>query len=348
MSKNVIAAIAVAGLGLASCASPSQAVANELTIGIGWESISDDSVDWTKVREHLDASDADAITVGVGRSDFIGFPAAGQEEYWAADVEAGEDRVRDVVDTLTADTDRTVTLTIDVMAPTIVETNPDYVGAFADSSTSEDFPSATALHSGEVGDRIESMCAAVDERYSPDAIALTELIGDTFFSSADEQLYREMTGEPEFPRNDDGEVNTSDDTLNDWQSGIITDVIERCQDASGNQVVMDARVNWDAPGENRFDSGHRYDDILATGADLSLWAYTSLSDEEPETVEAIAAGLRERFDESEQDRITLSLGLWGDLTPRQLETAVGSTGDFHTSVTPLSLMTDRHWAVLEN
>ncbi|STC70248.1 hypothetical protein [Corynebacterium pilosum] len=348
MRKTVLAVIGVAGIGLAACSTPNRATAEELTIGIGWESVSDDSVDWGEVRERLDSSDTDGITVGVGRSDFIGFPAAGQEEYWAADVKAGEDRVRDVVDTLTADTDRTVTLTIDVMAPTIVDTNPDYVGVFADGSPSEDFPSATALREGEVGDRIEAMCGAVDERYSPDAIALTELIGDSFFSPTDEQLYREMTGEPGFPRHEDGEVNTADDTLNDWQSGIITDVIERCKGAADSQVVMDARVNWDAPGENRFDSGHRYDDILATGADLTLWAYTSLSDEEPETVEAIAQGLRGRFDESEQERITLSLGLWGDLTPKQLETALGATGDFHASVTPLSLMTDRHWAVLEN
>ncbi|WP_257158648.1 hypothetical protein [Corynebacterium cystitidis] len=318
-----------------------------LTLGIGWESVKDDTVNWDEVRERLDSTGANEITVGVGRSDFIGFPAAGQEDYWAAGVKEDEDLVQDVVDTLTRGTDRDVTLTIDVMAPTIVETNPDYVGAFADGSASKDFPSATALYRGPVGDRIESMCEAVDERYNPDAIALTELIGDTFFSPADEELFAEMTDEDEFPRHENGSVNTADDTVNDWQSQIITSVIDRCQSASGNQVVMDTRVNWQAPGENRFDSGHRYNDILDTGADLTLWVYTSLSDEEPETTGAVAEGLQERFDDSELERITLSLGLWGDLTPDQLETALEGTQGFQTSVTPLSLMTDEHWAVLK-
>ncbi|WIM68652.1 hypothetical protein QP027_04480 [Corynebacterium breve] len=320
----------------------------DLTIGIGWESVSDDSVDWKEVRSRLDEANASGVTVSVGRADFIGFPVKGQEDRWASGVSEKDDIVDDVITSLTKGTDRRVVLTIDTMAPRIVETNPKYEGVFASGEKAEDFPSATALYEGEVGEGVEKLCAATQERYSPDAIALTELIGDTFFSAADEELFKEMTGEKEFPRDDKGDIDTSDDILNDWQSEIITSVITRCQEASGGSVVMDARVNWDAPGENRFDSGHRYDDILDTGADLTLWTYTSLAQKDPQAIEEIAAGLKDRFGDEAAERFTLSVGLWGDISPKELTQSVDSAEGFPVSVTPLSLMTDKHWDALSN
>ena len=311
-----------------------------LTVGIGYESVSSDEVDWPGIRERLDRAGVDAVNVSVGRADFIGFPAEGEQEYWASGVEQGQDRVEEILDTLQEGSDRRVGLTVDVLAPRIVEQDDDYKAVFADGKPAEDFPSAVALHRGEVGDRVVEMCGATATRYSPDYIVLTELIGEAFFSEADEQLYRDMTGEDGFPRDAEGNIHIADNTLNDWQSDIIVGVIERCRDAAGVQVEMDARVNFDEPGSNRFESGHRYEDILATGSDLSLWAYTALVDESPDAISDVATGLTERFSPEELDRITIAVGLWGDLSNREVETSLRSGEGLSTvSYTHLTLPT---------
>ena len=173
------------------------------------------------------------------------------------------------------------------------------------------------------------------------------MIGDAFFSEADEALYRSMTGEPGFPRDEQGNIRVADSTLNNWQSEIITDVIQRCQNTAGIAVEMDARVNWDDPGTNRFDSGHRYEDILGTGADLALWVYTGLAHVSPTVTHDVAAKLKDRFDNRERERITLTVGLWGDMSHRDVKQALRSGEGFDMSLTPMSMMDDKHWEILE-
>ena len=318
-----------------------------VTVGIGYESVSSDDIDWKQIREQLDRAGVDGVNVSVGRTDFIGFPVSGEEDLWASGVDEGRDRVAEIVDTLQSGSERRVGMTVDVLAPRIVERDADYKASFSSGKPAEDFPSAVALHEGEVGKRVVEMCRATAQRYEPDYIVLTELIGDTFFSEADEKLYATMTGESGFPRTADGKIDVADDTLNDWQSAIIVGVIERCQEAAGIPVEMDARVNFTEPGANRFESGHRYDDILATGADLSLWAYTALADEKPDAINDVAVGLAERFSPDELDRITVTVGLWGGISPREVETALQSGEGMAMAITPLSMMEDRHWDILE-
>lgn len=297
----------------------------------------------------MDDAGIDTVTLAAGRPDFTAFPAENQEEYWGRGVTADQDPLADILDTLRTP-QRSVGITIDALAPRIVEKHDAYQAAFADGTPAEDFPSATALHEGEVGERITTLCGAVAKRYEPDYLVLTELIGEAFFSPADETLYSEMTGNDGFPRTPDGTIRTADDTLNDWQSHIITNVITRCADAADLPVEMDARVNWEHPGDNRFDSGHRYEDILATGAHLALWAYTGLEGVSPATTGDIATRLRERFDEQTLRRIRLTVGLWGDMTPEDVRTAFDAARDaapeMAMSLTPLSMMGEEHWELL--
>lgn len=288
----------------------------------------------------------DAVNISVGRPDFIAFPSSNNEEWWGAGVRPGEDRVEDIIQRLSGNSDREVGLTIDVLAPRLVAQNSDYQGKFTNGQAAEDFPSAVALHEGVIGERITSLCAEASKRYAPDYIALTELIGDSFFNDADEDLFRTMTGESGFPRDDEGNIKVADDTLNDWQSRIITDVITRCHDASGVPIEMDARVDFEHPGANRFDSGHRYEDILATGSRLSLWAYAALEGEPPEAIGELIDGLRQRFNDEELARFTVSVGLWGDASPEEVQKSLSQGAGMNMSVTPLSMMTDRHWEAL--
>lgn len=164
-----------------------------------------------------------------------------------------------------------------------------------------------------------------------------------------------MTGEEGFPRDRDGDVDLRDETVADWQSQIVTDLIQRCSKASGLPTEMDVRVNWDDPGADRADSGHRYQDILDTGAHLTLWAYTGLADGAPEDTVALTAGVTKRFTDEELQRTTISVGLWASddetLGPGELAAAVEGAasvrgGPPEILITPLSMMTDQHWNAL--
>ncbi|MDN6138122.1 MAG: hypothetical protein L0L74_09405 [Corynebacterium casei] len=199
-------------------------------------------------------------------------------------------------------------------------TPSDIAGQSADGRSSDSFPSATALHYGDVGEQIVELCRAASERYSPDRIALTELMGDAFFSDVDEELFSDMTGEDGFPRTDDDDIDTSDETVQQWQSDIVTDLISRCRSAANTEVEMDARVNWAEPGADRADSGHRYDDLLDAADHVTLWAYTGLQeDSKPKDTAKLVDALRKRYSFKELDKFTVSVGLWSFPTARKAQ-----------------------------
>ncbi|MDO5508578.1 MAG: hypothetical protein Q4F64_09600 [Corynebacterium casei] len=194
-------------------------------------------------------------------------------------------------------------------------TPDDIAGQIADGRSSDSFPSATALHGGDVGGQIVELCRAASERYSPDRIALTELMGDAFFSDVDEELSSDMTGENGFPPTDEDAIDTSDETVQQWQSDIVTDLISRCRSAANTEVEMDARVNWAEPGSARADSGHRYGDLLEAADHVTLWAYTGLQeDSKLKDTAKLVDILRKRYSFKELDKFTVSVGLWSSST----------------------------------
>lgn len=344
---------------LTACTSSVSPAPESLAVGIGFESVTDPETNWDEVRENFDAAGVDAFTISIGRPEWAGFAWNGQQDHWAPAIrraeDAGRDLVREAIETLSLDTDRAVTLTVDVLSPLAVSEDEELAGAFPDGSAAEAFPSATALYQGEIGDRIVAMCGAAAQRYSPDRLAITELLGDTFFADSDEELFSEMTGRDGFPRTADGEVDLTDAAVTDWQSEIVTDLIQRCGEAAEIPVEMDVRVNWEDPGAGRPDSGHRYPDIYDTGAHLTLWAYSGLAGVPAESTADLAAGMKEQFSAEELSRTTLSTGLWSEggstQSPGDLVTAVRAAasvaeGPAEILITPLSMLTDEHWEAL--
>ena len=61
----------------------------------------------------------------------------------------------------------------------------------------------------------------------------------------------------------------------------------------------------------------------------------------------VAAKLKDRFDNRERERITLTVGLWGDMSHRDVKQALRSGEGFDMSLTPMSMMDDKHWEILE-
>lgn len=352
----ILCGAAMLSLIMADCAAPSRLRASRAqpALGIGFESVHDHAIDWADVARRFDDAAVSGFSVAVGRPEWLAFPWTSRQDAWASQVVSGADRIRTIIDTLAPERSRTVTLTVDVLSPARITADPDLAGVFAHGAVSTDFPSASALHDGDLGAEVVELCAEVAERYRPDRIALTELIGEAFFNGDDEDLFRRMTGATGFPR-DAGMIVTHDPSVTAWQSAVITAVVERCAEAAapfGTTVGMDARVNWEDPGQDRPDSGHLYAEILAIGAHLTLWAYTGLQDIDPARTADLAEAIRRRLTPEQLARTTISVGLWSEgrepMPPAHLALAFdgAARGTPEVLVTPLSLMRDEHWDVL--
>lgn len=61
----------------------------------------------------------------------------------------------------------------------------------------------------------------------------------------------------------------------------------------------------------------------------------------------VAAELKDRFDKRERERITLTVGLWGEMSHGDVKQALRSGDEFDMSLTPMSMMDDEHWKILE-
>lgn len=323
-----------------------------LHIGIGMESLSD-GTDFKDVASKFEEADVEGYSLAVGRVEWLAFPWENNEDIWSGvaekAAESNTDPIKSAMEKLGPE--RYSTLTVDVLTPATNEDNPEYMGKFANGENAPEFPNAVALHDGETGTRLTALCAEISERYHPDRIALTELMGDTFFSENDEKLFSTMTGEDGFPRTEDNSIDTAHPVLQAWQAEIIGGVLQRCSDAANLPVEMDARVNWEDPGANRAESGHNYDQILKSQHHLTLWAYTGLSGSKPESTHDLVRGIRQRFNSKALDSTTISVGLWTNnddaYSPTDTATAVkNSAGASSVLVTPLSMMTDKHWHAL--
>ncbi len=331
-----------------------------LTIGVGFEALGDVHT----LEDRLDEVGAAGVSIAVGRPDWVAFAWEEQPDATAS----RDDRVAHAIEHLGTRADgtpREVTLVIDALAPRLIADDEDLAGVWPDGEVSDLLPGATAWAQGEVGERIGALCGTLAQRYSPDRIALTELLLDATFSDVDLAAYRAATGARDWPRTRVGAIDTAHPSLDRFRADAATALTERCAERArphGAEVDVDVRVNWDAPGSDRLDSGHAYDRLLDAGGRLTLWNYFALNDRAPADSAALAEGLARRFG-PDLEHVTVSVGLWagsggdnaaanaidGVVTPAAMAAGVEASlthGVRRVSVTPASLMTDEHWAAL--
>lgn len=344
---------------------------DRLTVGVGFENVTGSADELRTLAGRLDEVGASGVTIGIGRPDWVAFPWDAHPDTWAIKGRL-DDRVRVAMDELGTSgsgRQREVTLVIDVLAPRLIEDHPEEAGVSADGERSDLFPGAASYRDGVIGKRIVELCAATAERYRPDRIALTELILDQSFSDADLAAYRDLTGNRDWPRDNDGDLDTDDPSLATFRSEIAADLAGRCDAAAaphGVQTDVDVRAAWDDPTGNRAESGHDYELLLTRVDRLTIWNYYALNGRDPAWSEELTAGLRDSLGRQGVRRITVSVGLWADgdgdvaayedeertmiLTPNAMAEGVRASltnGVTSVSVTPASRMTDQHWAALK-
>ena len=144
----------------------------ERGVNFGFEDVSNRSYDWPAVRQKLADANASAVSLAVGRVEWVAFDW--QERPEAVAVSEGEDLVQKAIDGI--GDGYTLSLVIDTLVPQMIDEDSSIAGQNPAGEKSKDFASVTAIRDGEVGDRIVELAEELAGRYDPDRIVLTELM----------------------------------------------------------------------------------------------------------------------------------------------------------------------------
>lgn len=330
----------------------------ERVISLGFEDVVTSSERLDQLARRLDQVGATGISLGVGRPDWTAFPWPELPEAESARVRAtGRDFTQEAIDRLRTGSDgrtRTVTLTVDALAPRWIAQRPELAGVRLDGSSSEEFVGLTALTSGPAGDRLVAMVELLADRYRPDAVSFTELMfDDATFGPADLASYRAASGAVDWPRDGSGQVDPADASIAAWRSDALADLVGRAREqvaGTGVRMEVDVRAAWTDPAGDRAESGHDYDRLLRSADRLVVWNYFGLSDRPASYSADLAHATRQRA----PGRFVISVGLWARdetiISPRETRVALQALtrgGAGAVSVTPASRMTDAHWAAVQ-
>lgn len=323
----------------------------ERSVAFGFEDVAVEDADWPSHRARLREVSTTAVTISVGRADWLAFPFDAASE-WECSVVArtGRDFVREALAGLDG---LGITLVIDTLAPRAIERDPGIAGRAVDGRSSPDFLSVSALDGGYFGAHLEAMCEEVARRYRPERIGLTELMfDDATFGPEDLAHFTEHTNCAEFPTKDSGEIDVDHPAVHRWRSEALARLAGRISGTVaefGVQVEMDVRANWKNPEGDRADSGHDYGLLLGSVDRIAVWNYFALGGVEPSYGAELVTSLRQRFG----DRVVMSTGLWNRggavVSPEDMGDSlrsVASAGAQSVSVIPASLMSEDRWKVL--
>lgn len=336
------------------------------SVSVDFGIVTDPDTDWAAIDRHLDAAGANGVDLNAGRVEFTAFDWPAHPE---AAAEPGTDHLSRAARALheAADgTPREIGLIVDAYVPEWIKADPSIAGVSADGRRSPYRASASQLATGEVGDRLVEYVTDLGERYDPSRIAVTELFLNYYsFGDDDLALYREMTGADDWPRDADGRIDDDAPELGAWRSEVLAGLLARMRagldgvrDGRGEQIelAMDVRVDWDDPAAGVPSSGQDYEILLRSADRLVVWAYVGPQDRTPADVAGLTGALEAAgYDMS---RFTMSVGLWAGSAdadpPRAIapglmaETveAAGTHGVTDVNVTPLSHLSEAHWAAL--
>ncbi|WP_143556999.1 hypothetical protein [Serinibacter salmoneus] len=376
------------GLALATACTPPDD-ATHRAVSLGFEDVAgQDRPDLTQIADELAAVEATAVHLAAGRVEWTTFPWPDHPEAWSAAVseaieEGGSgDLLGEAIthlagggletqDASPGGPEREVVLTIDALVPSLIAQDATLAGVTANGEASDLFASAAALAEGEVGDRLVAMAEHLARTYRPEAITVTELMfDDATFSEQDLALYRRMTGESDWPRDDGGAIDEEAAEIGAWRSQVLADLLTRMRERvapHGVALAVDVRADWEDPVRGRAQSGHDLT-ILGDAVDrFILWNYPGLVGRTGAESADLTAGLAAGG--VDPDRVTVSVGLWaaqgegagvdadlassqsgdGVLPVAQFADAVAASatsGVTAVAVTPRSLMTPGHWEAL--
>lgn len=353
----IAATTAAAATVLGGCAAK-KVVPEERSMNFGFEDLVTATPRWADYGPNLQKAHVNAISLAVGRTDWLAFEWSTVPEISASMVqESGTDYVAEALDKLGKflPKDYQLTLTIDALLRNWISQQANLAGTTPSGKKSSEFASVTALTEGAVAERLVNLVGELCTRYTPHRIALTELMFDNAtFGEEDLKSYCTTTGAKDWPRRNDGSINESHASIGQWRSKALASLLSKVKAEArrhdDTQLDVDVRAPWDDAEGDRTESGHNYKMLLESVDRIVVWNYFGLENKPPTYGGEVTKELKKSF----SDNFTMSSGLWAPdnqtVSPRDLETslqAVAKAGANSVSVTPASMMTPDHWHVLE-
>jgi hypothetical protein len=310
-------------------------------------------------EQHLKAAGINLVGLGAGRVEWTYFKWADHEPNWASPVrEAGVDYLLE--DALRFGQWANISAVVDVFSPNYIRSHPGTAAIRVDGVPSTDLVSTSELTTGEYGRLLLSMVEYIAVNYPVDSISLTELFYHIDgYGPDDKALYLAYSGNSDWPRNQDGTIAINDKSIGDWRThalDVYLDQIVTICHKYGKQFFLDVGLTLDygftpeSLAHITNEHGTNYSVVLEHSDKIIIWGYFALDDFQPEFLEDVARFLTGY----EQDRVILSIGLWGRNTlvvsADQLQRAIlasqaGGISDLW--ITPGSLMTADHWSILD-
>jgi len=307
------------------------------------------------LQVNLTRVSANFVALSAGRPDWTYFKWVGHEAWWSSEV---TDDQRDYLaeDIANYGAGRHVNAIVDIFAPHWIIAHPAdaavfYTGAY----TSPVQVSTAALVNGAYGWHVLEMIGYIAAFYHVDSIAITELFYHDYGYGADDlALYQADTGNSDWPRDANGNIDRNHPTLGLWRSQKIASWLERaaaCAHNHGKQLYLDVRISWgNLPSESR-ENGQDYATMLAVVDKLILWGYPNLEGYPPGYLQEVSAYLSSKY---LANRFIMSIGLWGPLgnvvPANDIQTSMQSSvagGLPDLWITPTHLFTAAHWDVLD-
>jgi len=306
-------------------------------------------------EQQMTAAGINMVALSAGRVEWAYFRWAGHESDWSSEVaDTG-------IDFLGEDAARygqwaNVNAVIDVYAPNYVSTYPERAAINVLGERSPNLVSTAELVNGEFGQKLLDMVGYIAANYPQvDSISITELsYRIDGYGPDDLALYSAATGQSDWPRQSNGQVDIDDPSIGNWRSAAMGEFLGRAAARAhqyGKQLYMDVSISVGNLGLMTNNRGTNYSAMLQNVDKIVVWDYFGEDEFPPEYSRDIAQFLTQFG----TGRVILSVGLWGvsgsTVSASDFQTAIQASMDGgmpNIWICPGSMMTSDHWQALNN
>ncbi|MFH2039699.1 MAG: hypothetical protein ABIJ65_09730, partial [Chloroflexota bacterium] len=321
-------------------------------IGLTWPDYSTSRSIIDQVEQQLKDDGMNLVALNAGRVEWNFFKWAGNEATWAGSVEDTG------IDFLAEDAARFgkwahVDAMIDVFAPAYIQAHPEKAAINALGIASPYLVSTVEMVNGEFSQRLLAMVEYIAANYPVDSISFTELqYRVDGYGPDDTASYLAYSGNTDWPRQQNGQIDIDDTSIGDWRSYMIGTLLNKATAIAhkyGKQLFMDVTLNVNNMTLMANNKGQNYNVMLQNADKIIVWGYYAEDQYPPETFVQVGQFLSTLG----KNKAILSIGLWGPnnttASADSVKIAIQSAqagGMANLWITPYSMLTSDHWQVL--
>ena len=329
-----------------------------------------DYLDMSKSREEVDALESqmrqggiNMVVLSAGRVDWTYFPWKAHNDRWSSDVKDTG------IDFLAEDSQRFgkwahVSAAVDILGPLYIQNHPAAAALSASGTASKNLVNTMELVDGQFGQDALGLIESISAIYPVNSIMISELFYYTDgYGDVDKSAYMSYTGQQDWPRAADGEIDINNPTIGAWRVYEIGKFLTKAAEIVhryDKQLFLEVRVSLDENGNVVVENGTDFNTFLQYADRLVVWGNHDLGDQPPESIAKVANFLLKLS----AGKVIMMLGLWDKIyssdVPKNQMTAIqpedllimlqsaNQAGMHDYWITPSFLMSQQYWSLLDN